>query len=51
MEEWTKIIGNWGFPVALSIYLLTRQEAKLAALTKAIDMLSTTMAIIAERLK
>jgi len=51
MDEWAKIIGNWGFPVALSIYLLTRQEAKLGALTKAIDMLNNTMTIIAERIK
>ena len=49
MEEWVKLIGNWGFPLALCIYLLTRQEAKLGALTKAIASLNQTLAVIADR--
>jgi len=49
MDEMIKIIGNWGFPLALCIYLLTRQEAKLAALTTAIEALNKTLAVILDR--
>lgn len=51
MDEWVQIIGNWGFPIALSIYLLIYQERKLVALTSAINALNNTMTIISERLK
>jgi len=40
MENWATIIGNWGFPIAVSIYLLVRIEGKLEHLTESIRGLS-----------
>jgi hypothetical protein len=40
MEELVSIIGNWGFPIAVSIYLLVRIEGKLENLTESIRGLS-----------
>lgn len=39
---WTQI-GNWGFPMVLSIYLLVRVEKKLDDLTTAIHGLGQTL--------
>lgn len=36
-------IGNVGFPIAVSVYLLVRFESKLEALTLSINDLSTTI--------
>lgn len=36
---WITLIGNFGFPVALAIYLLIRLEKKLEILTDAITVL------------
>lgn len=36
---WVSIIGNFGFPVALAVYLLIRFEKKLEKLTEAIETL------------
>ncbi|MCH5139062.1 YvrJ family protein [Clostridiaceae bacterium UIB06] len=36
-------IGNMGFPIAVSVYLLVRFEGKLEALTLSINDLSTTI--------
>jgi hypothetical protein len=40
MEEVVVLIGNFGFPVAVSIYLLVRLEGKLETLTDSIHYLS-----------
>ncbi len=40
MEELTSLVGNVGFPIAVSIYLLVRVEAKLTDLTGSITELS-----------
>ena len=39
VEELLNIIGNVGFPIAVSAYLLIRVEAKLGELSKAITQL------------
>ncbi|MED1042456.1 YvrJ family protein [Bacillus mycoides] len=36
---WITLIGNFGFPVALAIYLLIRLEKKIENLTDAITVL------------
>lgn len=46
MEEILKAIANWGFPMVISVYLLTRVESKIEALEKAIESLSLTIARI-----
>ncbi len=43
MEEVMVLIGNFGFPVAVSIYLLTRLEGKLETLTESIHALSESI--------
>ncbi len=40
MEELVMIIGNWGFPIAVSLYLLVRIEGKLENLADSIRRLS-----------
>jgi len=40
MEEMVVLIGNFGFPVAVSIYLLVRLEGKPETLTESIHSLS-----------
>lgn len=40
MEEIIYLIGNWGFPIAVSIYLLVRIEGKLEILSESIRGLS-----------
>jgi len=40
MEEVVTLIGNFGFPVAVSLYLLIRLEGKLETLTESIHSLS-----------
>ncbi|NLX02320.1 MAG: YvrJ family protein, partial [Syntrophomonadaceae bacterium] len=39
MEELLNIIGNVGFPIAVSAYLLIRVEAKLGELSNTITQL------------
>ena len=36
MEEIMVLMGNFGFPVAVSVYLLVRIEGKLETLTESI---------------
>ena len=43
MEIIETLIANVGFPVAMSIYLLIRLEAKLETLTSSINELSTNI--------
>ncbi len=40
MYEVVTLIGNWGFPIAVSIYLLVRIEGKLEHLAECISGLS-----------
>ena len=37
------MIGNVGFPIAVSVYLLVRLEGKLEVLTQSINNLSNVM--------
>ncbi|URZ09056.1 YvrJ family protein [Clostridium felsineum] len=37
------LIGNVGFPIAVSIYLLVRIEGKIEALTTSINSLTNTI--------
>lgn len=43
MEKFIDIIGNVGFPIAISLYLLIRIEGKLEILTNSINNLSNIM--------
>lgn len=40
MDNLVGLIGNVGFPIAVSIYLLVRIEGKLESLTNSINNLS-----------
>ena len=40
---WISIIGNFGFPIALTIYLFVRFERKIEELEKVIIELSTVI--------
>lgn len=44
MEDILVTIGNFGFPIAITIFLLVRIESKLEDLTKSIEKLSNTIA-------
>jgi len=44
VEGFISQIGNYGFPMVLSIYLLVRVESKLEELTKSIYQLSQVLA-------
>lgn len=41
--ELVQIIGNFGFPVAITIYLLVRFEGKIDKLRESIDLLSDSL--------
>lgn len=43
MEAWTSLIANLGFPVVVTLYLLTRIEGKLDSLNEAIGRLNQTI--------
>lgn len=49
MEELLNIIGNVGFPIAVSAYLLIRIEAKLGELGKAITQLREAIITLPSR--
>jgi len=40
MDEMAGLLGNFGFPVAVSVYLLVRLEGKVEELTESIHGLS-----------
>ncbi|HWL23325.1 MAG TPA: YvrJ family protein [Ureibacillus sp.] len=44
--EWVQIVGNFGFPVAITIYLLIRFEGKIDKLRESIDVLSDNVSRI-----
>lgn len=43
MEEWISIIGNVGFPIVVTLYLLHRIETKLEGVIVAIEKLPQQM--------
>ncbi len=43
MEDIIKMIGNFGFPIAVAAYLLVRIESKLNQLTESIHELTTAI--------
>ena len=46
MEDMLKQIGNLGFPIVISIYLLVRVEGKLEKLSESINELSKAIAMM-----
>ena len=46
MEELLQQIGNFGFPIVLSLYLLVRVEGKLEKLSESINELSKAIALM-----
>jgi len=44
MQEWASLLGNVGFPVLVSMYLLIRIEGKLEQLSTTISQLSSQIA-------
>jgi len=49
MEEITNLITTVGFPIAVAVYLLVRNESKLDTLTEAITKLTTAIKIMEKR--
>ena len=43
MEEWISMIGNVGFPIVVTLYLLQRIESKLDSVIVAIEKLPQQM--------
>lgn len=43
MDELFNLVGNLGFPIAVTLYLLIRIEGKLELLTESINQLSRTL--------
>lgn len=43
MENIIQLVGNVGFPIAISLYLLMRIESKLEVLTNSINNLSNAV--------
>lgn len=46
MEEWIGAVANIGFPMAVSVYLLTRIETRLSELAKSIGELAGSIEIL-----
>ena len=46
MEELLKLMGNFGFPIVVSAYLLVRIEGKLNELSSSITELAKAVAIL-----
>jgi len=46
MDEMLKLVGNFGFPIVVSAYLLVRIEGKLGELTNSITELAKAIAVI-----
>ena len=44
MDELFNMVGNLGFPIAVTLYLLIRIESKLELLTQSINHLSKILA-------
>lgn len=48
MEELLKAVGNFGFPIVVSAYLLIRLEAKLDHVASAITELAVAVSVLRE---
>ena len=48
-NEFIQIIGNFGFPVAITIYLLLRFEKRIDSLNSSIDKLSNIINDLSKR--
>ncbi len=46
MEQLLTLVGNVGFPIVLSVYLLVRIEGKLEGLTQSIQELARAISAI-----
>lgn len=46
MEEILKMVGNFGFPIVVSAYLLVRIEGKLNELSMSITELAKAIAVL-----
>lgn len=46
MEEMLKLVGNFGFPIVVSCYLLVRIEGKLNELSTSITELAKAVAVL-----
>ena len=46
MEELLKLVGNFGFPIVVSAYLLVRIEGKLNELSTSITGLAKAIAVL-----
>jgi len=46
MEEMLKLVGNFGFPIVVSAYLLVRIEGKLNELSTSITELAKAVAVL-----
>lgn len=49
MEEMLTLMGNFGFPIVVSAYLLVRIEGKLNDLAESITNLSKAIAVLEVR--
>lgn len=49
MEDFLKLVGNFGFPMVVSAYLLVRIEGKLNALSSSITELAKAIAVLEVR--
>ncbi|EKE31242.1 hypothetical protein MJ3_09738 [Salimicrobium jeotgali] len=43
IPDWAVLLGNYGFPTLVAIYLLTRFEKRLDSLTTAIRILENVL--------
>jgi hypothetical protein len=43
MEDFITLLGNFGFPIAVTAYLLVRIESRLSQLTESIHELTTAI--------
>ncbi len=43
MENFITLLGNFGFPIAVTAYLLVRIESRLSQLTESIHELTTVI--------
>ncbi len=46
MEEMLQLVGNFGFPIVVSAYLLVRIEGKLNELSTSITELAKAVAVL-----
>lgn len=49
MEEFLKAVGNFDFPIVVSVYLLIRIEGKLEKLSESIVALTKVIEIVLRR--